>query len=220
MKTLQKASHRVGLGRFPNWNAMSIQDLAYVQPQVAVAKLWGVEWAPYLLNLRASFTDLTTTTLAPVGFENGNGQAVITQPSIVDSIAYEIDAPNSFTGDIFKPLHDYYYQLQSGIQATLTVVGAPRYTIAPFPTPLRTLLDSLAEGWPIGWILNYTESVSMIFSTTTPLETAPTNITVTFRMWTPSGTTSFQMMSAGDARQILANAGYAVETPPTGGQNG
>jgi hypothetical protein len=187
-----------------------ISELAGYSPQIALARAKGVQFAPYLLNCRATFTDTTTTTLNPSSLEGGQG--AINQPSIIDRITYEIDAPNSFAGNVFKPEHDFFYQRQSGISATLAVQGAPRYTISPYFTPLSTLLASLSEGWPCGWVLNYNQTIVMQFQQSIPVESTPTSVIVTFRMWQPVGTDEFQMMTATDARNQLQAAGLL--TPP------
>jgi hypothetical protein len=183
---------------------VSIESLALVNPQIALARARGVDFAPFCPNIIATFTD-STQTLNPVSFQGGQG--AISQPSVCDQITYEIDAPNSFSGSVFKSMQDYYYQLQSGIQATLNVQGAPRYTISPNYTPIRSLLASLSEGWPYGWFLNCNQTVTMQFQQTFGLQSTPTTITITFRLWQPVGTNDFQMMTTGQARAELAAMG-------------
>lgn len=193
---------------------VSIWDLAQYSPQLALARAQGVQLAPQMLNIRASFVDATNT-LNPQSFDgatNNSGNVSITQPTIIDQILYEIDAPNAFPGNVFKSMSDFFYSLQSGIQATMEVVGAPRYPVAPYFTPIKALLSGLAEGWPIGWVLGYTQSIMMQFQQTIPVPTFPTNVTVSFRMWQPIGTDDFQMMDASTARTRLAALGFV--SPP------
>jgi hypothetical protein len=209
----QKSPTSVGIGQV-DFRSMDLGALALVNPQIALARAKGVDFAPYLLNITGTFSDSTLTT-NPVSFQNGNTS--ITQPSVCDQIVYEIDAPNSFAGSIWKSQNDYFYQLQSGIQATLSVQGAPRYTISPYFTPLRSLLASLSEGWPAGWFLNYNQSVVMQFQQTFGLQSTPTTITCTFRLWQPVGTDEFQMLSAPDARAQLKAMGVPTQfTGPSG----
>lgn len=194
---------------------LSIWDLAQYSPQLALARAQGVQLAPYVLNIRSAFNDATPTT-NPASFDgatSNSGNVSISQPSIIDEITYSITAPSAFTGNVFKSMSDFFYERESGIEATLIVDGAPRYAIAPYFTPIENLLSSLAEGWPVGWVLGYTQSILMQFQQKIPVPTFPTNITVTFRIWQPVGTDDFQMMSASEARVKLAQLGIAQ--PPT-----
>jgi len=209
---LEGSRRQFGLGRRAVGD-LNIYELAQYSPQLALARYMGVQLAPFLLNIRTSFVD-STVTADPVSFDgptSASGNISISQPTIVDQIMYEIDAPNAFSGNVFKSMNDFFYQLQSGIQAQLWVTGAPRYSVANFFTPLRSLLAGLAEGWPIGWVLGYTQSIMMQFQQTIPVPTFPTNVTVTFRLWQPIGTDDFQMMTAQEARSRLAAAG--IQTP-------
>ena len=209
---IQGVDRKVGVGR--RWQESSIYELAQYSPQLALARAMGVPLAPYHLNIRASFTDSVTLTTNPVTFENGNTS--ITQPSICDQIVYSITS-GAFSGDVFKTLSDFFYQTVSGIQAMMWVEGQPKYTVAPFYTPLNALLSSLAEGWPLGWVLNYNQTVSMQFQQTVPVPSPPTNIIVTFRLWQPIGTDDFQMLTAYDARKRLADMGLDSALPYTSG---
>lgn len=213
LRSLVMQSRPVGLGS-RKIGDVSIWELAQYSPQLALARAQGVQLAPQMLNIRGSFVD-STNTLNPSSFDgptNTSGNIAISQPTIIDQIVYEIDAPNAFTGNVFKSMSDYFYALQSGIQATMEVVGAPRYPVSPYFTPIRSLLSGLAEGWPIGWVLGYTQSIMMQFQQTIPVPTFPTNITVSFRMWQPIGTDEFQMMDAQTARNGLAALG--ISSPP------
>ena len=213
---IKSAAFPIGLGAGRRrLGEVPIQEMAQWSPQIALAIARGVQLAPYHLNVRASFTDSTNTT-NPASFEGG-GQPIV-NPSICDQIVYSVTAPNAFAGSVWKPVYDFFYQRQSGIQATLDVVGQPRYTVAgPGFTPIDTLLSSLAEGWPCGWVFGYTQNVSMQFQQTIPVPSTPVNIIVTFRLWQPIGTDDFQMMSAQNARDQLAAMGYsppaALPTP-------
>jgi hypothetical protein len=210
---LQGVDRKVGVGR--RWQESSIYELAQYSPQLALARALGVPLAPYHLNIRTSFLDSTTLTTNPVTFENGNTSIV--QPSICDQIVYSMTATNAFSGDVFKTLSDWFYQTVSGIQAMMWVEGQPKYTVAPFYTPINALLSSLAEGWPLGWVLNYNQTVSMQFQQTVPVPFPPVNIIVTFRLWQPIGTDDFQMMTAYDARKRLSDMGLESAPPYTTG---
>jgi hypothetical protein len=206
---VQGIDRKVGIGR--RWQEASIYELAQYSPQLALARAMGVPLAPYHLNIRASFTDSTTATTNPASFENGNTS--ITQPSICDQIVYSMNSNGAFPGDVFKTLSDYFYQLTSGIQATMEVQGQPKYAVAPYYTPMNALLSGLAEGWPLGWVLNYNQTISMQFQQTVPVPFPPLNIVVTFRLWQPTGTDDFQMLTAYDARARLMRD-FGLTAPP------
>ena len=133
--------------------------------------------------------------------------ARLDQFGIVDCIVYEIDQPNAQSGQTLKPLNDYFFNLQSGITATMSVVGAPRYVPAADFTPLRTLLAGVAEPWPMGWVLGYTQSIQMQFMPSALL-TPPTTLTVTFRLWQVYGTTDFIGMTDSTAFDKLEGLGF------------
>jgi len=178
-----------------------IEDAAQWSPQLALARAWKVPWAPYLLSCRATFSDPSITTLPTVSLENGKTR--LTQVSIVDRLVFQIDQPNAFDGNVFKPQSDFYFGLQSGIEATLNVDGAPRYAVAPFQTPIRTLAAMVAEAWPHGWVLGHTQTINMAFFATITLPSLPTTVIATYRMWQPVGTDEFVDMTAGQARAEL-----------------
>ena len=216
--TTQKSGIGAGVP-LSNGDPGSILQIAQYSPQVALALVERTRFAPYNVNIRASFVD-GTNTLNPVSFDGGN----LSQPSVCDSIEYEIDQPNAFPGTQLKSLSDYFFGLQSGIQATMDVQGAPRYTVSPFFTPIRALFRSLGEAWPHGWILQYNQTISMQFQQTNPVPTTPTNIVVTFRLWQPSGTDRYTNMTTGEANQQLAALGWTPGpimgpfAPQAGGQ--
>ena len=188
--------------------SLSPDSMMQFSPQLALAIAQGCPFAPYLLNVRASFTDSTVTVLQPATLENGNAR--IDQPSVVDALMLHVDVPNAFPGTQFKPFTDWFFTRQSGIQATLDVTGAPRYSVAPFFTPIDTLATMITEGWPGGWVLQHTQGISMQFSATTPLPPLPVNLTLSFRLWQPVGTEEFVDMTSMQAFQALAAMGYDV----------
>lgn len=193
----------------PGFGGVNIFDLAQYSPQIAYARMKGVQFAPFLLSIRNTFNDST-----PVSQVQSleNGASPIVQPSICDQVVYSVTAPNAFPGSVWKPQYDYYYQRQSGITATLNVTGAPRYAFAEFFTPLDTLLSQFMDAWPAGWVLGYTQNIQMQFQQTIPVPTTPTNIVVTFRLWQPIGTDDFQMMSAQEARNRLKSE-FNIDAP-------
>jgi hypothetical protein len=202
----------VGIGK-PRWmggGASPILAAAQYSPKIALAMARGIPFAPYVLNIRNTFTDSTTTTSAAQSFEGG--QTRLDQDTIVDRVVYEIDSPAAFSGTQLKPVSDFFYGLNSGITATMEVQGAPRYAVAPFFTPLRSLCAFLNEEWPFGWVLTNNQIVSMQFQQTVAVPTPPVTVTVSFRMWQPLGI-EFVGMDNQTARQILVSMGYTFDMP-------
>jgi hypothetical protein len=200
--------------------AIAPAELAATSPVLAYARAIGAPFAPYLLNIQATFSDPNVLTLNPSSFSTPSGRGVpgaITQPSIVDAMMFEVDCASAYSGSVFKSESDFYFGLQSGIQATLETTGAPRYTVAPYFTPLRTLCAMVDEGWPGGWVLGHTQSIVMQFQASIPLPFLPTTVTVTFRLWTPYSDDFIQMTDP-EARGLLAQlASTAPQVAQAGG---
>jgi hypothetical protein len=190
------------------WNADDILSAAQYSPQIALAKARSIPFAPYVLNITNTFNDSTTLVSQPQSFQGG--QQRLDQASVVDRVMFQIDAPQAFAGTELKSLSDFFYGEQSGIQATMEVQGAPRYAVAPFFTPLRTLCAMFNEAWPFGWCLSETQTISMQFQQVIPVPFPPTTVTVSFRLWQPLGT-EFVGMTAGQARAALAQMGFPTD---------
>jgi hypothetical protein len=189
-----------GCGSGRGWMGAMPQDYAQYAPQIALARFKRVPFAPLLLNIQGVFSDPSVLIVNPQSFDSQNA---ITQPTIVDRMMFQIDAPNSYAGNQFKSLSDFFYGLQSPITATLQVTGAPRYAVAPNFTPIRALCAEVNEAWPAGWVLNHTQNIQMAFQASSPLVSTPTVVTVTFRLWQPLGTGEFIQMTDGEARRQL-----------------
>jgi hypothetical protein len=197
-------------GSVATWRNARIVDIAAVSPALALARARGDMIAPYILNMKATFSDPSVSNIPNVGFEGGGQGGTISQDTIVDRVMFEIDSPNLSAGQYpLKPQGDYFFGLQSGITATMDVIGAPRYSISPFYTPIRALCAMINEGWPMGWILKYTQSVKMSFNLDQSLPSLPTRVTVSFRMWAPV-TDGYQRMSNKEAFDGLAKIGIVV----------
>ena len=209
----------IGVGGAPKfkigngaWRDAAIEDVARWSPTVALARATGAEWSPYHLNIRAKFTDANVTTLPPVSFEGDNDR--LNMISIVDEVTYTINCPTLNEGNALKFVNDWFFTRQSGIQSTLLVNGGPRYVVASTPTPLESLLSSLADKWPAGWLLGFSQSVTMQMSASVPLPELPVNVTVTYRVWQPNGgRMNFVGMMDPMARELLTRMGYSVEQP-------
>lgn len=168
---------KTGVGSLPFFVALN------GSPVLQYAWALGLPFVPFHANIRAVFLESSSDTLQPVSLERGVNRLNVS--SIVDQVSYQIDAPNYNAGAAIKPQIDFYFQRQSGIQSTMIIDGAPRYVVAPEFTPLEGLLSSLQDGWPGGWVLEYTQNVIMQFQQTVPVPSFPTTVTVTFRLWQP-----------------------------------
>jgi hypothetical protein len=157
--------------------------LAAGSPRLALAKARGVPLAPSILNIRALFPDTATPIVPNVGSDRQ-----IVQDEVVDTMVFRIQNESiTANQNTFQPQSDFFYGFQSGLEATLDVQGAPRYTVAGTFTPLSTLAD-VATGASHrggGWILTYQQQLLMSFRTTVVLPFAPIEVIATFVTWAP-----------------------------------
>ena len=192
-------------GGSPRWMTAPIQEVAQYSPLLALARAWKVPFAPFVLSARATFTDADVNVLPTVPLENGQGR--ITQISVVDSLKFTVQQPAAFPGNIFKNQSDDEFKQNSGLSAKMNIMGAPRYAVSPFFTPIDLLADVIGNSpaWPMGWILTYTQSVEFDFQAEIPLPSLPLTIIATLRLWQPYGTDEFVSMSNGQAFKELFN---------------
>lgn len=207
-KTCAKVTPK-GMGAMPFLQALN------GSPVLAYAWALGLPFVPFHINIRCVYDSSSSATSQALSFEGNNNR--INVSSIVDEITYQIDAPNYNAGLATKPISDFYFQRQSGIQSTMIIDGAPRYVVSPTFTPLEGLLSSLPERWPGGWVLEYTQSVIMQFTQAVPLPSFPTTITVTFRMWQPGSGQALDLVGmtndvATTKLQSLLASGNAIRT--------
>jgi hypothetical protein len=173
-------------------------------PRLALAKAMGVPMAPYVLNVRATFPDVDTQ-----GVPNVGSDVKIVQDTLIDALVVRVTNDTGGQSNIFQPQSDYFFNFQSGIEATLDVKGAPRYSVAPNFTPLSTLADVVNGNakWPAGWILTYQQQLFMSFNARiAPLPFAPASVVCTFRAWIPVGEMFVQMTNR-EAFERLASCG-------------
>jgi hypothetical protein len=195
----------VGLGCGVGPNSASVQQyLDAGSPRLALAKAWGVPLAPYLINVRATFPDVDTLDVPNVGSD-----VKIVQDTLVDALVVRVTNDNT-PQNVFQPQSDFFFgSFQSGIEATLDVMGAPRYAVAPKFTPLSTLADTISgvSHWPHGWVLTYQQQLFMSFhSRIAPLPFSPVTVICTYRGWVPVGE-AFVQMTNREAFTRLAECG-------------
>lgn len=182
--------------------------LAAGSPRLALAKAYGVPLAPYLINVRAIFPDTSTSDVPEVGAD-----VKIVQDTLIDSMVVRVvNESTTANQNQFQTMSDFFFTFQSGIEATLDVQGAPKYSVAPKFTPLSTLADAVtgSSHWPGGWVLTYQQQLMMSFRTTVTLPYAPMEVICTFRGWVPTNE-MFVHMSNREAFQRLADCGFALD---------
>jgi hypothetical protein len=195
------------------WDKGMVLYAAQYSPQIALAKALGMAFAPFFLAIQNTFEDSTTLNSNPQTFQGATqaGQQTGTGglPSIIERINYEIVSPQAFPGSQFKSQYDWFYGQNSGISATMSVLGAPKYVVAPNYIPLTGLLASLGQMFPRGWVLQYNQSIVMQFQQTVPVPFPPTTVTCTFAMWQPIDTRgTLVQLSTTDAFKQLIELGY------------
>lgn len=204
-----------------DWRSAPIERVAEWNPQIAYARALRVPLAPWVPVIRATFADSTTPTVGPFAWAtqaSSNDQVRINSFGIVDRIMFQIDAPNANDNIAWKPVLDFFYGLQSGIEATMIIDGDPKYVVAPDFVPLRLICAMINEAWPMGWVFTSTNVPKMQFNVPllSLLEAPPVKVTVGFRIWTPNvGTVKgrqFVMMTDSQAYEGLKRLGYKI--PP------
>jgi hypothetical protein len=215
--------NNVLLGAPARWLSAPIDELAGQSPQVALARAMGVPLRPYLLNIRATMVD-TTTTVGPFSWSVTGGvsggvveNTRLFQFAIVDRMVFEIDQPQANAGTQLKPLTDFFFGLQSGIQANMVVdPTGSGYSVTSDFTPLRSLMAMTNEAWAYGWVLGYTESIKMQFVPSVLMQ-PPTTVICTFRLWQPARCLEeFTGLTDSRAIEKLQSLGYSLGRPKKG----
>ena len=181
--------------------------LAAGSPRLALAKAMGIQLAPYTINIRALFPD-TSTSIVPDVFND----VKFTQDTLIDSILVRIENQSQTANqNIFQAQSDWYYNFQSSIEATLDVVGAPRYAVAPKFMPIASLADTFNgdSRWGGGWIISYQQQLKMSFNAKVTIPTAPIEVIVTFRAWIPVWDELVQMTNR-EALIRLRECGFEI----------
>jgi hypothetical protein len=164
-------------GDFPQLAACYAM-LAIGSPRLALARARGVPFAPYFVNIRATFPDTATTVVSSVGSD-----VKISQDTLVNEMLVRV-FNRSPTANLnqFQAQSDWYFNWQSGIEATLDIQGAPRPTIADRFMPLANMLDAFNGTSRRGgyFLLTYQQQLFMSFNATVTLPTAPMEVVVTF----------------------------------------
>lgn len=183
--------------------------LASGSPRLALARALGVPLAPYLINVRATFPDTATSVIPDVGSD-----VKIVQDTFIDGMLVRIiNKSTTANQNQFQAQSDWYFNWQSGIEAKLDVVGAPRYSVAPTFTPLATLLDAFNGDakWPRGWVLTYQQQLFMNFTTKVVLPFAPIEVVCTFRGWVPTNEMFVAMTNREAIEKLETDCGIPLD---------
>lgn len=173
-------------------------------PRLALARALGVPLAPYFINVRGDFASTSQVDVPSTGSD-----VKIVQDTLVDQLLLRITNQSAIANlSVFQPQSDWYFNFQSGLEATLDVQGAPRYAVAPRFTPLSTVCDAIngSGHWPSHrkWILTYQQQLFMAFHASVNLPFAPLDVVCTYRCWVPVGE-AFVGMTNRDALDLLAS---------------
>lgn len=180
--------------------------------RLALARAQCVPFQPTASSVRATFSSTTVTDIPNVGV---NEQSQFSQDTLIEGVDYTIvNKSATANSNIAQPWNDYYYSLQSGIEATLQIGKSPFYGVFPVFTPLSTILRAVKADtkWPRGWILGKTQQITMSFHASVALPTAPLEVVVTFLGKIPT-TDKFMdgNMTQSYALNQLEAYGYDVE---------
>lgn len=182
-------------------------------PRLALARATGIPLVPLIINVRATFPSTSTVDVPTVGAQTTPGGQPwrMVQDCLMDSMVFGIYNKSATANqNVEQSESDYYFGLQSGIEATLTVEGQPRYQVCSYFTPLSQIANMVRgeNHWPYGWILKPTQQLLMSFHAGVPLPYAPIEVVCSFRM--------FSTVSDGDipgnrqAFDTLRSIGYSV----------
>lgn len=193
---------------------LKVADIAVYDPIVALGLLLHIPRIPISMNCVASFSSFDTGQL-PI---EGDLDTTITQRTWIDNIAYSLQLPNVFAGNIFKPQYDAYLKQQPGISVKVIVQSGPRYLVSPAYTPLENFSNLFAMRWAQGWPLFKQQSIQTFFQLTqAPPSTSPNappyNVTLTFNGWQFLDHT-LDEVSPDDAAKRLRSMGMCVPDVP------
>jgi hypothetical protein len=174
--------------------------LALGSPRLALARALGYRMIPFYINIRATFSNVDTTDVPDVGSD-----VKIDQDTLVDQMTFLITNKSETANDNTQAtLRDFFFNFQSGIEATLDIKGTPRPTLAPKFTPLKNLADVVnCTGWPRGFVLTYQQQLQAAFRASVTLPSAPMEVTLTFRAFQPD-TEAFVGMTNKEAIEGLS----------------
>lgn len=197
----------------PTWNVglgcggfdEPITFLHHGYPRLALVRALGVPLAPWVINIPVTF-DTPDVQVVPSQGTDGK----ITQDTFMEAMVARLTFDRTPQSPFDAP-SDYALNWTSGIEATLTVHGTPRYEVTTDFTPISTLIDVFNGNskWPFGWVLTYQQQIKMQFRNRIQLPNFPATVICSFRGWQPV-TDLLVNMTNRDAVQRLRALGYTV----------
>jgi hypothetical protein len=166
---------------------IDMENLALTDPVACLGILLGIDRIPFQVSMAGSFSTLAPSSGPPV--QATFSQNAISQRTWVEEITYDLQVPNVFPNQIFKPQFDAMLKASPGIAVQLEVMAGPKYLISPDFTPLESVSHFLQSGkWPAGWPLRKYQTVNGLFLLTqspggAPSSQGPYNFVLTFSGW-------------------------------------
>ena len=193
----------------PSGNS-NLRDLALYDPIAAYGILLGIPRVPFQFSTRAVFTSFVVDQL-PI---DSAIDATIAQRTWIDNIAYSLEQPNVFAGNVLKTVYDSNLKAHPGVSVLVTVQSGPRYVLSQKPVPLENFALLIQQRWPCGWPLFKNQSIStQFYLTQAPPSTSPNappyGITLTFTGWQFNSPVTDQI-SPRQAADALRAAGIDV----------
>jgi hypothetical protein len=188
----------------------SLQDLAIVDPVAALGILLHIPRTPMSFNIPIVFSSFAVNTEV-----DGSLDTTLTVRTWIDNITYNVQCPNCFANNIFKPGWDEGLKNNPGVSVSLEVVGGPRYIVSENPTPLENFVAAFDKRWPRGWPLYKLQNIKATFLLTQPPGGAtspnvpPYNLTLTFNGWQFLDTT-LEDVTPQEATARLRNFGLCI----------
>jgi hypothetical protein len=202
MNEQEKTKFGLGaIGTVASWWEMGIYDwLRLGYPKLALACAQGIPLVPYYVNVRTTFDNPDRNLNPEVGSD-----VKIVADTIIEEIEYTITR-DRVPQNVLQPQSDFFFSLQSGIEAKINVVGMPRPSIAPKFTPLSTLAKAAgtpAPGFPNGiWVMTYQQQLQVDFLARIQLPDFPITVVMTFKTLTPD-TDKFDGVNITDREALI-----------------
>jgi len=191
-------------GHCPSGVEPAISKLVYELLRAGSSKLAysvasGFPLVEYAYTLEADFETTSTTTIANVGQD----QKVV-QDSIIDDVVYQVQNQNTPAG--LDSITNYFFELESGIEATMQIVGAGGgYEPYNMFTPIRLMCGPKKM-----WLITYNNGIVMNFNASITLP-FPVTVTFVFRCRTSYWRKLLEMTSY-EALCELKEMGYLCKT--------
>jgi hypothetical protein len=160
-------------------SSAGILDMAYWNPRAALGIILGIPRVPIVMNAVGVFNNPAVQQVDVIGALD----TTVTQETWIQRINYSIIQPNSFAGNIFKSMSDFFFKFGSGINVQAEINSGPRYVTNIEPTPIEDFADLLAQNWPSGWPLFCEQSLKVYFSLSQPLPSVPVTVTLSLLGW-------------------------------------